>query len=636
MTELSNGHEVTDSNIDRTLDQEPQERSALTDGILEEKENLTLQMEIATKDDSEELLYGIADNPPWVLSFALGFQHYLTAFGSTLSVPLILAGPLCFGEDKVGLSELIATTFFTSGIITILQTCLGVRLPIIQGVTFAFLPPTMAILSLPRWACPIPSASGLLSDVNNTDYGLDNHSVVINGSQTNGEWHLRIRELQGAICMASLFQIFIGCSGLMSVIMRYVGPLTVTPTIALIGLALFEAAADKAATQWWIAFMTLFLIALFSQYLKSISIPIPTFSMSRRCSFSYLPVFKLFPILLAMLLSWFICHILTVTNILPTEKGEWGFHARTDARDSVLHKSKWIRIPYPGQWGLPTVSVGAVFGMLAGVLASMMESVADYYACARLSGAPVPPPSAFNRGIAVEGFGCLFAGLMGTGNGTTSYSENVGAIGITKVGSRCVVLAAGILLILMGCVGKVGALFVTIPDPVVGGMFFAMFGMIVAVGLSNLQFVDLSSSRNIFVIAFSLFIGLAFPHWISNHRNAIQTGSEVFDQIVTVLCSTSMFVGGFIGFVLDLTLPGTLEERGITKWRQDDKQTELHEELKCEEENHSIDKKQSGRRIHPSVYDFPKGLHFLNRIPCAKCIPICPGSDTSDTLERVS
>ena len=51
-----------------------------------------------------------------------------------------------------------------------------------------------------------------------------------------------------------------------------------------------------------------------------------------------------------------------------------------------------------GQWGLPTVSVAGVFGMLAGVLASMIESVGDYYACARLAGAPPPPVHALNRG----------------------------------------------------------------------------------------------------------------------------------------------------------------------------------------------------------------------------------------------
>ena len=72
--------------------------------------------------------------------------------------------------------------------------------------------------------------------------------------------------------------------------------------------------------------------------------------------------------------------------------------------------------------------------MLAGVLASMIESVGDYYAAARLSGAPPPPTHAINRGIGMEGIACILAGAWGSGNGTTSYSENIGALGITKVG----------------------------------------------------------------------------------------------------------------------------------------------------------------------------------------------------------
>lgn len=86
-----------------------------------------------------------------------------------------------------------------------------------------------------------------------------------------------------------------------------------------------------------------------------------------------------------------------------------------------------------GQWGLPTVSLAGVFGIIAGVISSMVESVGDYHACARLVGAPPPPKHAINRGIGIEGLGCLLAGAWGTGNGTTSYSENVGALGITRV-----------------------------------------------------------------------------------------------------------------------------------------------------------------------------------------------------------
>ena len=109
--------------------------------------------------------------------------------------------------------------------------------------------------------------------------------------------------------------------------------------------------------------------------------------------------------------------------------------------------TKWLNsLMFPdfnyckGQWGMPTVSAAGVFGILAGVFSSIIESVGDYYACARLSGAPPPPKHAINRGIGMEGIGCLLTGAFGTGNGTTSYSQNIGAIGITKVNASLVLL----------------------------------------------------------------------------------------------------------------------------------------------------------------------------------------------------
>lgn len=86
-----------------------------------------------------------------------------------------------------------------------------------------------------------------------------------------------------------------------------------------------------------------------------------------------------------------------------------------------------------GQWGMPTFNIGPALGIIAGVLASAIESVGDYLACARLAGAPIPPVHAINRGIMVEGFGCIISGFCGTASGLTSFSQNVGAIAITKV-----------------------------------------------------------------------------------------------------------------------------------------------------------------------------------------------------------
>ena len=82
---------------------------------------------------------------------------------------------------------------------------------------------------------------------------------------------------------------------------------------------------------------------------------------------------------------------------------------------------------------MPTVHIAGVFGMIAGVFASMIESIGDYYACARIAGVPPPPKHSVNRGILCEGLCCVLAGAFGSGNGTTSYSENIAAIGITRV-----------------------------------------------------------------------------------------------------------------------------------------------------------------------------------------------------------
>ena len=88
---------------------------------------------------------------------------------------------------------------------------------------------------------------------------------------------------------------------------------------------------------------------------------------------------------------------------------------------------------YKGQWGAPTMELSTIIGMIAGVLASVIESIGDYYACAAISGAPPPPKHAINRGLGFEGFGCLLTGVWGTGCGTTSYSNNIAALGITRV-----------------------------------------------------------------------------------------------------------------------------------------------------------------------------------------------------------
>ena len=115
------------------------------------------------------------------------------------------------------------------------------------------------------------------------------------------------------------------------------------------------------------------------------------------------------------------------------------------------------------------------------------------------------------------------------------------------------ILLSGVFMILMGMLGKIGAIFTTIPTPVLGGMFLIMFGVITAAGISNLQVnsstksgliffpnalllfrvqcvfifqsTDMNSSRNIFVFGFSMFTALVIPNWILKNPDFFKTGT---------------------------------------------------------------------------------------------------------------
>uniref|UniRef100_A0A673LKP8 Zgc:110789 n=1 Tax=Sinocyclocheilus rhinocerous TaxID=307959 RepID=A0A673LKP8_9TELE len=501
-----------------------------------------------------------------------GHHHYLTAFGGIIAIPLILSQGLCLQHDSLTQSHLISTIFFVSGVCTLLQVTFGVR--------YGY------------WFCA-PGSHIIF---------LDQHNIYNN-----------IFILQGSIMVGSLFQVLVGFSGLIGLFMRFIGPLTIAPTISLIGLSLFDSAGMNAGHHWGISSMTTCLIVIFSQYLRHISIPFPKYSKAKKFHTSVFP-----QVLLGITLSWLICYLLTIYNVLPSDPDKYGYLARTDIKGDVMGRAPWFRFPYPGQWGVPTVSLAGVFGILAGVISSMIESVGDYHACARLSGAPPPPRHAINRGIGVEGIGCLLAGAWGTGNGTTSYSENIGALGITKVqktfhllqvGSRMVIVCSGFVMIIMGMFGKIGAIFTTIPTPVIGGMFLVMFGVIMAAGVSNLQYTDMNSSRNIFIFGFSMFTGLAIPNWIMKNPTSIATGVVELDHVLHVLLTTSMFVGGFFGFLLDNTIPG---EFCIIAWNKAH-QNESDNTLESDD-----------------VYGLPFGINScLSSFTWTKYVPFCPSHKVS-------
>eukprot|EP00116_Pleurobrachia_bachei_P002064 sb/3462326/ len=493
------------------------------------------------------LKYPVDKNPSIPMSIILGFQQYLIMFGPTFAIPVILAPNLCIKGNSIATGRLLNSMFMVSGISTLLQVFFGTRLPIIQSGSYVYFAVAQGLMA--SFPC---QDSYMTEDGKNVTY--------------DPNWEDRVALLQGNLMLASMTQFVFGGFGLAGLLLKVIGPITITIVISVIGLSLIDVAVYSASQHWGISLGMVVLITILSEYLKNVKVPIPVYRRGQGCGVTRINLFSTMSIIFSITIMWLICGILTATNVFKE-----GNPASTRGLSEKLAEASWFYVPYPGQFGMPKASLGGFIGMFAGVIAGIIESLGDYYACAKLAGAPPPPKYAINRGILMEGLGCFIAGLAGPGIGVTSYSENVGAISLTKVGSKTVIACSGIFMLVIACIGKVGVLFSSLPEPIIGGMYIVMFGIIGAVGISNLQFVDLTSSRNIFIIGLSLYLGLAVPSWtndeLSKAENALQTGNSEFDTLLAVVLSSGMIVGGTIACFLDNTLPGTDEERGISSYR---------------------------------------------------------------------
>lgn len=459
----------------------------------------------AQTESQFELNYGLDDVPrPFPKALGLGIQHVLTMFGATVLVPLLLGPEM--DMDTVQIAILVSSVFICSGLATFVQVYWGSRLPIIQGVSFAFLPAFFGIIA----AHPGEDA---------------------------------MRYIAGGILVGALFEMVIGFGGIIGFLRRYVTPVTIAPVVALIGLSLFAAASDTASSHWPMALLMLALVFIFSLMLA------PKYRF-----------FSLFPVLLAIITSYLVSLLLTATGVFAADSPEGvSFAGVGDA--------SWIRGVEVGgggillPWGMPLFDASLLIAILAAYLASMIESFGDYHAVSRVAAAPDPDEKTINRGIGAEGIGCFITGLFG-GFASTSYSENIGLVGLTKVASRYVVIVGAGVLVVLGLIAKFGAIVATIPTPVVGGAYLALFGLIAAVGLSLLRRVDLDSQRNLMIIGFVLFAGFVFPYYFGQVEDFSFFGIGWLTNIIQSIGSSGIATAAVLGLFLDNLIPGTPEERG--------------------------------------------------------------------------
>lgn len=506
--------------------------------------------------------YQLRDTPGLVPIGLYGFQHYLSMLGSLILIPLVIVPAM--GGSHEDTSNVVSTVLFVSGVTTLLHAFFGSRLPLIQGSSFVFLAPALAIINSPEFQ----------------------------GLNGNNFKHI-MKELQGAIIIGSVFQAFLGYSGLMSLLLRLINPVVVAPTIAAVGLSFYSYGFPLVGTCLEIGVVQILLVILFSLYLRKISV------IGHR-------IFLIYAVPLGLAITWAAAFLLTetgaynykecdvnvpVSNIISEHCRKHVSRMKQCRVDSshALKSSPWFRFPYPLQWGTPVFHWKmAVVMCVVSVIASV-DSVGSYHASSLLVASRPPTPGVVSRAIGLEGLCSVLAGLWGTGTGSTTLTENVHTIAVTKMGSRrAVEIGAGILIVL-SLIGKVGGFIASIPQVMVAALLCFMWAMLAALGLSNLRYSEAGSSRNIIIVGLSLFFSLSIPAYFQQYGISPNSNLSVpsyfqpysvashgpfrskyggVNYVMNTLLSLHVVVAFLFAVVLDNTVPGSRQERGVYEWSE--------------------------------------------------------------------
>ncbi|XP_071691018.1 nucleobase-ascorbate transporter 7-like isoform X2 [Rutidosis leptorrhynchoides] len=429
---------------------------------------------------------------------------------------------------------MIQTLLFVAGLNTLTQTLFGTRLPAVVGGSYTFVPATISIILADRY-----------SDI----------------ADPREKFERIMRGTQGALIVASTLQIVLGFSGLWRNITRFMSPLSAVPLVALTGYGLYEFGFPLVAKCVEIGLPQLIFLLIFSQYIPHL--------MKGKSH-----VFDRFAVLFSVVIVWIYAHLLTVGGAYKNKPDITQQSCRTD-RAGIIGAAPWIRVPYPFQWGAPTFDAGEAFAMMVTSFVTLVESTGAFIAVARYASATPMPPSILSRGVGWQGVGILFSGIFGTGNGSSVSVENAGLLGLTRVGSRRVVQISAGFMIFFSILGKFGAVFASIPAPIVAALYCLFFAYVGSAGLGFLQFCNLNSFRVKFILGFSIFMGLSIPQYF-NEYTAIRTYGPVhtkarwWNDMVNVPFSSEAFVGGLSAMFLDVTLiqkdAATRKDRGMHWW----------------------------------------------------------------------
>jgi NCS2 family nucleobase:cation symporter-2 len=396
--------------------------------------------------------------------FALGLQHVLVMYAGAIAVPLIIGRALKLPPQTIAL--LINADLLACGIVTVIQSLgigpIGIRLPVMMGVTFAAVGPMLAIANdasiVGAVAAGAPQAA------------ID----AANGME-------RLLTIFGAAIAAGIFAILI--APLLSYLLPLFPPIVTGSIILMIGISLMRvgvgwAAGAPAANlpgygdpfNLGVAGLVMLFILLLTRFVKGF--------------------FGNIAVLMGIILGCLLCYFV------------WG----TMSMKKVIDAPAFALI-YPFQFGMPRFNIAHIITMCIVMIVVLIESAGMFLALSDMTGKKIGQGD-MTRGLAADGVGTLMGGIMNTFP-YTSFSQNVGLVGVTGVRSRWVTVAGGLIMIVMGLIPKLGALAESIPLYVLGGAGIVMFGMVAATGIRILSDVDFKTNRfNLFIVALSVGFGL--------------------------------------------------------------------------------------------------------------------------------
>jgi NCS2 family nucleobase:cation symporter-2 len=210
---------------------------------------------------------------------------------------------------------------------------------------------------------------------------------------------------------------------------------------------------------------------------------------------------------------------------------------------SSVGAAGWFGITGPLHFGTPRFPIAAVISMCVVMLVTFTESTADMLAVSEMTGKPLSAGD-LARGMAADGLSGILGGLMNAFLDTV-FAQNVGLVGMTKVRSRYVTATAGVFLVVLGLVPKLGAVVASLPGPVIGAAGLVMFATVTAVGIATLRTVTFDGTNNLLIVAVAVGVGMVpvlapqiyhrFPAWAQIIAGSAITSATLVAFVLNLL-----------------------------------------------------------------------------------------------------